>query len=314
MGEQSGSGLHVILRCAGLERRVALPERLFVGRECTGVDPAQRLLVEDQRVSRHHLEIRVEPGGAVTVFDTSRNGTWLNGMRLERAVPVALSPGDRLTLGDAQLEFVGGQAPAPRAFGKSTIIEWDARPMALVAGDVVGYSGLSEGRSGEEISAGIERLFGALRERLARHHGTLSHVAGDALFAVWDLTFDAGGCDRAVAFALDAAAAVENVAPSLPLAYADGSPLRMGWGVNVGEVSMSSLTGARSSVVGDAVNVAFRLATMAARDGRAEVLIAAEVASRTKDRFAYGESAQVAVRGRTTPVRVLAVQSSGSTS
>jgi hypothetical protein len=39
-----------------------LVDRLFVGRECAGVDDAHRILLgDDMAVSRNHLEIRVDP-------------------------------------------------------------------------------------------------------------------------------------------------------------------------------------------------------------------------------------------------------------
>lgn len=299
---------HVILRLEDREERIAVNGRLFVGRECSGVDPAQRLIINDRSVSRDHLEVRLDGAGGAVVFDTSRNGTWLNGMRLERAVPVALSDGDVLQLGGPELVFV---APAPvtvqRRSGNTTVIQSKAVPMALVAGDVVGYSTMSEGHSGERVATAVEQIFGAVREELARNYGTLSHVAGDALFAVWDLHYDSYGTERAVHFAIAAASAVRRVSKELPMRGPDGGTLRMGWGVTVGDVGMSSLTGAGSTVLGDAVNVAFRLATMAGREGLPSILVTAEVTERTGDRFTYGDSLEVAVKGRTEPVRVLSV-------
>jgi len=47
---------------------------------------------EFQRVSRVHCEIAYLPDGRVEIRDLSRNGTWVNGRRLER--PRVLVPGD----------------------------------------------------------------------------------------------------------------------------------------------------------------------------------------------------------------------------
>ena len=65
-----------------------LVERLFVGRECAGVDDAHRILLSDDlAVSRNHLEIRVDPEQSrAVVVDTSSNGVRVNGIRIERAV------------------------------------------------------------------------------------------------------------------------------------------------------------------------------------------------------------------------------------
>ena len=73
-----------------------LVDRLFVGRECAGVDDAHRILLgDDMAVSRNHLEIRVDPEQSrAVVVDTSSNGVRVNGIRIERAVGVPLHGGD----------------------------------------------------------------------------------------------------------------------------------------------------------------------------------------------------------------------------
>ena len=44
-------------------------------------------LYTSDEVSREHLRLRRDPAsGAFAIVDNSRNGTWLNGKRLERGV------------------------------------------------------------------------------------------------------------------------------------------------------------------------------------------------------------------------------------
>ena len=59
-------------------------------------------------VSRQHAEIRQEAGAFWIVDLGSKNATWLNGRRLEATRPYALQHGDRLLVGDFQIEFVAG--------------------------------------------------------------------------------------------------------------------------------------------------------------------------------------------------------------
>jgi adenylate cyclase len=77
----------------------------------------------------------------------------------------------------------------------------------------------------------------------------------------------------AVAFALEAAATVPQVAAGLDLRDPGGGLLRMGWGVSFGQAAVSRLGGPLGAVLGDATNVAFRLSGIAGRDGWPDVLV-----------------------------------------
>jgi DNA-binding CsgD family transcriptional regulator len=99
----------VVARGTSRERIVPLQRRLVVGRECVGVAPGERLVVDDPAVSRNHLELRVDRAGAATLVDASTNGTRVNGARVARAQPVAIGDGDVIELGGVRLEF---RAPA----------------------------------------------------------------------------------------------------------------------------------------------------------------------------------------------------------
>jgi len=65
-----------------------------------------RLLNPARLVSRQHAEIRREEGGFWIVDLGSKNATLLNGERIEADRPYVLQSGDRLLLGDFQIEFV----------------------------------------------------------------------------------------------------------------------------------------------------------------------------------------------------------------
>lgn len=79
---------------------------LMVGRTCGGIDEYHRLLVRDPKVSRDHLEIRlnVQEDRAWAV-DISKNGTGLNGGTMKPKEPVPLRSGDLLSLGSSKLQF-----------------------------------------------------------------------------------------------------------------------------------------------------------------------------------------------------------------
>jgi class 3 adenylate cyclase len=292
---------------------VPLRERFFIGRECAGIDPDHRHLIDDPEVSRNHLELRIEGlDGRVVAFDLSTNGTRLNGALLERAVPTPVRHGDRLSVGPAEIDVLGAPEPPSDSVEQPTLVrQVSVDSTALVAGDIVGYSTLSQHVSGDVLVETIGRLFVVLRPLLSEHGGTLGHYAGDAFLGVWTSDDERANARAAVSFALAADRAVHAIGSSLPLAAATGKPVLMGWGVTVGPAAIASLTGSLITVLGDIVNLAFRVASLAGREGRAPILASAVVRELAADEADYGGTESYEVKGRTGaeafhPVRPLA--------
>jgi phosphoserine phosphatase RsbU/P len=82
------------------------PFRVPLDKDVVSIGRSKRnhLVLADQWLSRHHAEIR-EDGGKFYIHDLdSRNGTLVNGIRINRKAP--LRDGDVVTLGDQTLTFV----------------------------------------------------------------------------------------------------------------------------------------------------------------------------------------------------------------
>ncbi len=302
MSQTSGEPMAFLVMHPGSrdERPIPVYDRIFIGRECAGIDDAHRLLIDDPEVSRNHLELRLDPEqDQASVIDTSTNGTRINGVRVERAVPVPIKSGDRLTVGAMALDFrsrsFSGQATVDT---RQTAMRISLSTMAMVVGDITNYSTISQHTDSNVVAESLQSLFGELRGVLTNFRGTLTDYAGDALFATWELDQIPNGTDLAVEFAIAAGDLVERAAPSLPLHTPDGAPVRMGWGVVMGEAAVSTMTRALMSVVGDATNLAFRLAGLAARDGRAPVIVTKKVYDVVSERFSFGEPEEVETKGR----------------
>ena len=108
-----------IVRCPD----AAVPEtRSFGGGEVVigrGEDCSWKLIDPDQHLSRRHCAVAFR-GGAWHVTDLSTNGTFLNraSAAIGKGVEVPLNDGDRLTLGEYEIEVrIAAGAPAPTTGG-----------------------------------------------------------------------------------------------------------------------------------------------------------------------------------------------------
>ena len=220
-GGQSGEPLgYLDFNDGGREHRVPIFDQMFVGRECAGISESRRLIIRDPEISRTHLEIRLDAVmDQAFVIDTSTNGTLVNGMRLERAVPRPIRPGDEIRIGDWLLTFRSQRfatAKGITAAGLSapglTRTRISQAAMVIVVGDIVNYSTISEVTDERVVAESLHTLWHEVGGVLHAHHGTLNHYAGDAILAIWEASRFPDAAERAIDFALAANRLVEDFA------------------------------------------------------------------------------------------------------
>ncbi|OBF05405.1 adenylate cyclase [Mycobacterium sp. ACS4054] len=291
---------NLVMHSNGGEKIVPIFDQLFVGRQCAGIDEQRRLVIADPNISRNHLEIRLDVStDRAYLIDTSTNGTLLNGMPLERAVQVPIKPEDRISIGDVVLIFRSDRFTAAGVTNTSpTLTRIVEETMVMVVGDITNYSTISEVTDNRVIAQSLNYLWHELNLVLRAHRGTLNHYAGDALYAVWEPRTIPNANELAIDFALAANRRVEELGPTLPLRSPDGSPIRMGWGVVQGRAAIAAMTRTVTAVIGDATNVAFRLAGIAGRGGRPVVMVSTGVHAAVEAQYIWGHSEQVEIKGR----------------
>ncbi|OBH83884.1 adenylate/guanylate cyclase domain-containing protein [Mycobacterium sp. E2989] len=291
---------NLVMHLNGGEKIVPIFDQLFVGRQCAGIDEQRRLVIPDPNISRNHLEIRLDVStDRAYLIDTSTNGTLLNGMPLERAVQVPIKPEDRISIGDVVLVFRSDRFTAAGVTNTSpTLTRIVEETMVMVVGDITNYSTISEVTDNRVIAQSLNYLWHELNLVLRAHRGTLNHYAGDALYAVWEPRTIPRANELAIDFALAANQRVEELGPTLPLRSPDGSPIRMGWGVVQGRAAIAAMTRTVTAVIGDATNVAFRLAGIAGRGGRPIVMVSSGVHAAVEAQYIWGHSEQVEIKGR----------------
>lgn len=110
-------------RTTGKQERRTFGLPLVIGR-----GSSSGLVLNDTQASRAHATLAVE-NGAVTVTDSSSNGTFVNGQRQQRAT---LRDGDQLRIGDVTLAVVMQASAAtalPARDGATAVIAMDDRTM-----------------------------------------------------------------------------------------------------------------------------------------------------------------------------------------
>jgi adenylate cyclase len=161
------------------------------------------------------------------------------------------------------------------------------RLAAILAADVVGYSGLME-RAEEATYAEFERLMRELIEpSLSRHEGRLIKTTGDGALAEFASPLAAVRC----------AVEIQNHLAS------GSSPLRLRVGLNLGDV----IIGQDGDLYGDGINIAVRLEGIADSGG---ILISEKVYSEVEGKLDVGfeDRGEQQLKNISRPVRVYAVR------
>ena len=157
---------------------------------------------------------------------------------------------------------LGPAAPAaatqPVAAASPTRAE--RRVVSVLFADLVGFTPFSESRDPEEVRHLLTRYFDRSREIVGRYRGTVDKFIGDAVMAWWGaVEASEDDAERAVRAALDLVDMVTNLGAEI------GVPdLALRAGVLTGETSVGPGGNEQGLIVGDLVNTASRLQSIAA--------------------------------------------------
>ncbi|MEK7863481.1 MAG: AAA family ATPase, partial [Chloroflexota bacterium] len=165
------------------------------------------------------------------------------------------------------------------------------RLVTVLFADVVGCTALAEELDAEDVRALLTRYYALAGQVVGAHGGIIAKLLGDGVLACFGIPAAHGDDAQR---ALDAALALrEGVRTDSAL-----QRLQLRIGVNTGEVLANE--DASGEIVGDAVNVASRVASAA---GEGEIL-AADSTHRSAPTITYGDPREIAAKGKSQPVRV----------
>jgi class 3 adenylate cyclase/tetratricopeptide (TPR) repeat protein len=142
------------------------------------------------------------------------------------------------------------EAPAPPR---------ERRLVAILFCDLVGFTTFSENRDHEDVRDVLEHYFTAARRSVATYGGHVEKFIGDAVMALWGAPVAReDDAERAVRAGLDITAAVRAVAQRLAI-----PELEVRVGVLTGEAAVDIGPIEEGMVIGDAVNTAARIQSLA---------------------------------------------------
>ncbi len=283
-----------------------LQEVSSIGRSRDSVIP-----VPDPRASRRHALIRRQEDG-FWFFDLgSSNGSYLNGRRVTTAQ--LLKNGDLVTIGDHQLRFEGSppvKSDSSATLSNQTLIGVQSRDALILVSDIQGFTSLSEKLGPDELAPIIGSWYAAIGQVLDEHAATLDKFIGDCVLAYWLNT-----SIPARLAALRTARAMQRVAEKVQSDHHEvldrvGLTFRSGAAIHLGPVACGAICAGEFTLLGDAVNLAFRLEALT-REFDKPVLVSGDfLASWEAGRALCDPCGSRHVKGRAVPVEVFAVERS----
>ncbi len=177
--------------------------------------------------------------------------------------------------------------------GSATVAE--RRLISVLFADLVGFTTLSEHRDPDEVRELMARYYDRCRALIERYGGTVAKFIGDAVMAVWGTPVAReDDAERAVRAALTLSQAVTLLGEEV------GMPeLKVRAGVLTGHAAVEVGSEVEGMVLGDTVNTASRLQSIAAPG---TVLVDDVTRRASEAAIAYEEAGTHQVKGREQPV------------
>ncbi len=277
-------------------------DKVFIGRSCTGIDETKRLVISDEFVSRYHALISWS-GSHLKITDMSKNGTWVNNVRVLAGASHELADGDLIRIGSATIRVsCPSSPPLHEDEEESTVISTEQVVVSNVVADIRDFSSVVETEDSSKVYALLSRIFEILSSIVEDYKGTIKDYAGDSVYAFWDHRFIPSKEQAVLACqaAIQQARTVDTIGPKFSGTNSAFRNLSLGWGITTGKVTISHYKSRAGdmAIVGDSTNLAFRLSEIANKQLPSEILMCSQTANLIRDRLPVIDIGFVPIRGR----------------
>ncbi len=189
---------------------------------------------------------------------------------------------------------------------KDDIMEPKDLTATILFTDIIGFTPLSEKMPPREINMILNQFFSRMTDIIFEYDGTIDKYIGDALMAVFGAPMEKrGDAERAILAALK----MRRELTEMMKETEEEKRFRVRIGINTGRVvagNIGSPTRMDYTVIGDPVNIASRLESMANPN---QILIGEETYRHVKGKFKINKVGAKKVKGKTKEVMVYEVVS-----
>jgi len=296
----------------GQIRRLEIIDKVFIGRGCLGIEEPKRLIIEDPAVSRDHAIISMI-GSRLQITDMSRNGIWINDVRMAPGSSQDLKDGDIVGVGNSNIRVGCPEVVLFNEEIESTRVGPIEMIVTSLVADVRGFSGMLQREDSSQVYAVMKGIFETFTTIVRDQKGTIKDYVGDAVYAFWDHGLEPRQEQALLACnaALRQLRAIDQMRSSeLSGIHMAGEGLLMGWGITTGKVTMAHYSArvADLVLVGDCTNLAFRLSGMANKSLSSPVAICCQTANLVRNALLLSDLGFVTVRGRTGQEHVFGIK------
>jgi adenylate cyclase len=222
------------------------------------------IVLPSEWVSRQHALVQRAENGDYYLFDMgSRNGTFLNGIRV--TVPAELNNGDRISFGDFHITFYcpkrvdKAAEPATGPEAMATMTYFAQKKTTVLVVDVRGFTKIAQVVEPSLLSQVIGSLFRRGGEIMRKKGSWGQKYIGDALMSVWvhgNISYEIQ-----VPPIFSALTELVQITSTLQSQFNLPFPIGVGAGVNTGAAAIGNAGSdhtADYTALGDTVNAAFR--------------------------------------------------------
>jgi adenylate cyclase len=193
---------------------------------------------------------------------------------------------------------------------KEVVLGGEERQVTVLFSDLRNFTSMSEALSPQEMLGILNHYFTRMGAIVEKHGGVVDKYIGDALMALFGAPLgNPDDADRALKTALEMTEALDDLNREW---NKSGWPaIGVGIGINTDVVvagNMGSETRLNYTVIGDGVNLAFRLEGLTkTREYEARIIISASTLAMARERYRTRRLGEVAVKGKQIRTEIFAL-------
>jgi len=297
----------------------APPQEVLIGNTATIGRTVENTicLANNTRISRQHSLIRCFNGVQYQIMDLgSRNGTYVGELRV--VTPVTLERRCVIHVSGVELHFEAIDDTDTRSDGITDVTlattnpgkESSTQRVAILVCDIRGFSTVAETMTPDMLARALGGWFAEAGNAVTHSGGTIDKFIGDAILAYWPEPQSAVGrgteCAAALAVAQQMLAATrQRFWPGTTTPFRVGVALHFGT-VTCGNIGLIAQRDA--TIIGDAVNTAFRLESVM-KELKQDIVLSHDFASVLDPLPSLNDLGERELKGKNQAVRVFGLAS-----